>query len=67
MGSGKLAISGSDVSLKESVSVSSLICIWKLTLQDNAATPNALNATQLTFNNNIDIQAKATSAAKSVY
>jgi hypothetical protein len=67
MGSGKLAVSGSDVSLKESVSVSSLICIWKLTLQDNAATPNALNATQLKFNNNTYIQAKATSAAKSDY
>ena len=67
MGSGKLAVSGSDVSLKESVSVSSLICIWKLTLQDNAATPSALNATQLTFNNNTYIQAKATSAAKSDY
>ena len=67
MGSGKLAVSGSDVSLKESVSVSSLICIWKLTLQDNAATPNALNATQLKFKNNTYIQAKATSAAKSDY
>ena len=67
MGSGQLAVNGSDVSLKESVSVSSLICIWKLTLQDNAATPNALNATQLTFKNNTYTQAKATSAAKSEY
>ena len=67
MGSGKLAVSGSDVTLKGSVSVSSLICIWKLTLQDNAATPNALNATQLTFKNNTFPQAKAISAAKSDY
>ena len=67
MGSGQLAVNGSDVTLKESVSVSSLICIWKLTLQDNAATPNALNATKLTFKNNTYTQAKATSAAKSVY
>lgn len=67
MGSGKLAVSGSDVSLKGSVSVPSLICIWKLTLQDNAATPNALSATQLTFKNNDDTQAKATSAGKNVY
>ena len=65
MGSGKLAVSGSDVSLKESVSIPSLICIWKLTLQDNTSTP--LNATQLTFKNNTDRQAKATSAAKSEY
>jgi hypothetical protein len=67
MGSGKLAVSGSDVTLKESVSIPSLICIWKLTLQDNAATPNALNATQLKFKNNTATQAKATSTAKSVY
>lgn len=65
MGSGKLAVSGSDVTLKGSVSVSSLICIWKLTLQDNASSP--LSATKLTFKNNDDTQAKATSAAKSEY
>ena len=67
MGTGKLAVSGSDVSLKESVSIPSLICIWKLTLQDNAATPNALNAIKLTFKNNTFTQAEATSAAKSDY
>ena len=65
MGSGKLAVSGSDVSLKGSVSVSSLICIWKLTLQNESS--NALSATKLTFKNNDDTQAKATSAAKSEY
>ena len=65
MGSGKLAVSGSDVSLKESVKIPSLICIWKLTLQDESS--NALSATKLTFNNNDDTQAKATSAAKSDY
>ena len=59
MGSGKLAVSGSDVTLKESVSIPSLICIWKLTLQDNAATPSDLNATKLTFVNNNFIQARA--------
>ena len=67
MGSGKLAVSGSDVSLNGSVSVSSLICIWKLTLQDNAATPSDLNATILTFINNNSIQARATSTGKSEY
>lgn len=65
MGSGKLAVSGSDVTLKESVSIPSLICIWKLTLQDYAS--NALSATKLTFKNNTYTQAKATSTAKSVY
>ena len=66
MGSGKLAVSGSDVSLKGSVSVPSLICIWKLTLQDESS--NALSATKLTFKNNTDTQAKATmSTGKSEY
>ena len=65
MGSGQLAVNGSDVTLKESVSVSSLICIWKLTLQDESS--NALSATKLTFKNKEYIQAEATSAAKSVY
>ncbi len=65
MGSGKLAVSGSDVSLKGSVSVPSLICIWKLTLQDESS--NALSATQLTFINNTATQAKAKSTAKSEY
>ena len=66
MGSGKLAVSGDKVTLKESVSVSSLICIWKLTLQDESS--NALKATQLTFKNNTDRQAKATSTGgKSEY
>ena len=65
MGSGKLAVSGSGVTLKGSVSVSSLICIWKLTLQNESS--NALSATKLTFKNNDDTQAKATSAAKSEY
>ncbi len=65
MGSGKLAVSGDAVTLKESVKVPSLICIWKLTLQDESS--NALSATKLTFKNNTYTQAKATSAAKSVY
>ncbi len=65
MGGGLLAVSGSDVSLKGSVSIPSLICIWKLTLQDESS--NALSATQLTFVNNKFTQAKATSAAKSEY
>ncbi len=65
MGSGKLAVSGDAVTLKESVKVPSLICIWKLTLQDESS--NALSATKLTFKNNTYTQAEATSEAKSVY
>jgi len=57
MGGGLLAVSGSDVSLKGSVSIPSLICIWKLTLQDESS--KALSATQLTFVNNKFTQAKA--------
>ena len=67
MGLGHLVVSGDKVTLKKSVSIPSLICIWKLTLQDNAATPSDLNATQLTFINNNSIQARATSTGKSEY
>lgn len=64
-GDGKLAVSGDKVTLKESVSIPSLICIWKLTLQDESSNP--LSATQLTFKNETYTLAKATSAAKNVY
>ena len=64
-GDGKLAVSGDKVTLKESVSIPSIICIWKLTLQDESSNP--LSATQLTFKNETYTQAKATSAAKSEY
>lgn len=67
MGDGKLAVSGDKVTLKESVSIPSLICIWKLTLQDNAATPSALNATKLTVKYGTSTQALATSTGKSAY
>jgi len=64
-GDGKLAVDGDKVTLKESVSVSSLICIWKLTLQDESSNP--LSASQLTFKNETYTLAKATSAAKNEY
>jgi len=69
IGSGKLSVSGdpATASLKASVSMPSFICIWKLTLQDDAATPNSLAATSLTVSSNGAIQAAATSTAKSVY
>jgi hypothetical protein len=69
IGSGKLSVSGdpATASLKASVSMPSFICIWKLTLQDDAATPNSLAATSLAVSSNSAIQAAATSTAKSVY
>lgn len=68
MNSGKLAVSGSDVSLKESVSMPSMISIWKLTLQDDAATPNALAATAVKVKADGDVVAGATSTtATSTY
>lgn len=69
-GVGKLAVSGAlaTASLKESVSMPSMIAIWKLTLQDDATpTPNALAATGVTVSVNGIPVARATSAAKSTY
>ena len=47
-GSGKLSVSGATATLKGSVKMDSQIAIWKLTLQDNSATPNALSASAVT-------------------
>ncbi len=66
MGAGKLAVSGTDASLKGSVSIPSIICIWKLTLQDESSIP--LAATKLSVNYGVYPQAVATSATgKSEY
>ena len=65
MSDGKLAVSGDKATLKGSVSIPSLICIWKLTLQDNASTP--LDATKLTVKYGTSTQARATSTGKSAY
>ena len=46
-GESKLAVSDDKATLAASVSLASQIAIWKLTLQDNAATPAALKATQV--------------------
>ena len=67
-GTGIVAVNGNDVSLKENADMESMIAIWKLTLQDDAATTNALKATALTVKNGDDIVAKATNASgKSEY
>ena len=66
MGSGKLAVSGDAVTLKESVKVPSMICVWKLTLQDEASNPIA--ATSLIVRKGDDRQAVANCAeAKSTF
>ena len=66
MGTGKISVSGSNASLKENVTMASQMAIWKLTLQDNAATPNALSATRLKLTvGSIDVAAGTTSTARS--
>lgn len=67
MGSGKLSVSGdpATASLKESVTMPSMISIWKLTLQDN--TSAALSATAVTVKADGELVAGATSTAKSAY
>ena len=58
---------GSGGTLKENVKMESKIAIWKLSLQDNAATPNALSATAVTVKVGSTTVAAAAAAAKSNY
>ena len=46
-GEGQLSVNGTEVTLNAAVDMVSSIAIWKLTLQDNAETPAALSATQV--------------------
>ena len=67
-GSGKIiSDGGSGGTLKENVKMASQIAIWKLSLQDNAATPNALSATAVTVKVGSTTVAAAAAAAKSDY
>ena len=67
-GSGKIiSDGGSGGTLKENVKMASQIAIWKLSLQDNAATPNALSAIAVTVNVGSTTVAAAAAAAKSDY
>ena len=67
-GSGQLSVSGGTASLKGSVKMNSQIAIWKLNLQDNAATPNALSAAALTITvGEIPVAAATASSATSEY
>lgn len=67
MGGGQLAVSGdpATASLKADVSLTSIVSIWKLTLQDDET--NAIAATKVKFFVNSTQVAAATSTAKSVY
>ena len=58
---------GSGGTLKENVKMESQIAIWKLSLQDNAATPNTLSATAVTVKVGSTTVAAAAAAAKSNY
>ena len=48
MAKGELKVDGDNATLSASVKPASQIAIWKLTLQDDAETPAALSATQVT-------------------
>ena len=47
MGKGTLKVDGDKATLSDNVTLASQIAIWKLTLQDDAETPAALSATQV--------------------
>ena len=55
IGNGTLLVSGTKATLKEALSMNSKIAILKLTLQDNAATPNALKATKVAVKNGAEV------------
>ena len=61
VGTGNIAVSGGKASFKSNISMSTPeIAIWKLTLQDNAATPAALSATKVTIKNGSTVIAATT-------
>ena len=73
MGEGKLKVDGDKATLSANVSLASQIAIWKLTLQDDAETPAALSATQVSVKLDgetpvtIASTAKLSTATSSVY
>lgn len=68
-GNSKLAVDGDKATLTSALKMKSRIIIWKLTLQDNAATPNALPATKVIVKNAGTVLAatKDISATSTVY
>lgn len=70
MGEGKLKVDGDKATLSDNVKLASQIAIWKLTLQDNAATSAALAATQVKIKsgeNELASTATLTQATSTVY
>lgn len=59
-GTSKISVDGDQATLATALQMESQIAIWKLTLQDNAATPAALSATKVTIKNGSDVIAATT-------
>lgn len=59
-GEGQLSVNGTEVTLNAAVDMESSMAIWKLTLQDDAATPAALAATKVTIKSGSDELASTT-------
>lgn len=69
IGTSKISVDGDQATLATALQMESQIAIWKLTLQDNAATPAALSATKVTIKNGSTVIAATTdiSATSAVY
>ena len=69
IGTSTISVDGDQATLATALQMESQIAIWKLTLQDNAATPAALSATKVTIKNGSDVIAATTdiSATSAVY
>lgn len=68
-GTSTISVDGDQATLATALQMESQIAIWKLTLQDNAATPAALSATKVTIKNGSTVIAATTdiSATSAVY
>ena len=68
-GTSTISVDGTDATLATALQMESQIAIWKLTLQDNAATPAALSATKVTIKNGSTVIAATTdiTATSAVY
>lgn len=69
IGTSTISVSGDQATLATALQMESQIAIWKLTLQDNAATPAALSATKVTIKKGSDVIAATTdiTATSAVY
>ena len=68
-GTSTISVDGDQATLATALQMESQIAIWKLTLQDNAATPAALSATKVTIKNGSTVIAATTdiTATSAVY